>query len=74
MKAILTLILMTVFISPALAQRVAVVRGIGTQTCKTLVASNLGDKQFALQSAQWILGYMTCYFRQASDDPSANAR
>jgi hypothetical protein len=48
----------------------AVVRGIGTQTCKTLVASNQGDKQFALQSAQWILGNVTGYFRQASDDPS----
>jgi hypothetical protein len=70
MKAVLTFILAMVFISPALAQRVAVVRGIGTQTCKTLVASNQGDKQFALQSAQWILGNMTGYFRQASDDPS----
>jgi hypothetical protein len=58
------------FISPMFAQRVVVVRGIGTQTCKTLVASNQGDKQFALQSAQWISGNMTGYFRQASDDPS----
>ena len=56
--------------SPTLAQRVAVVRGIGTQTCNTLVASNQGDKQFALQSAQWILCNVTGYFRQASDDPS----
>jgi hypothetical protein len=70
MKAILTFILAMVAISPTLAQRVAVVRGIGTQTCKTLVASNQGDKEFALQSAQWILGNVTGYFRQASDDPS----
>ena len=54
----------------ALAQRVAVVRGVGTQTCAMLVASDRGDKQFNLQATQWILGTVTGYFRQTADDPS----
>jgi hypothetical protein len=70
MKAFLTVVFAMVFVSPVLAQRTAVVRGVGTQTCKTLVASDQVDKQFALQAAQWILGNMTGYFRQANDDPS----
>jgi hypothetical protein len=70
MKAFLTFVFAIVFVSPVLAQRTAVVRGVGTQTCKTLVASDQVDKQFALQAAQWILGNMTGYFRQANDDPS----
>jgi hypothetical protein len=69
-KAFLTFVFAIVFVSPVLAQRTAVVRGVGTQTCKTLVASDQVDKQFALQAAQWILGNMTGYFRQANDDPS----
>jgi hypothetical protein len=35
-----------------------------------LVAANQGQKQFSLQAAQWILGNLTGYFRQAADDPS----
>jgi hypothetical protein len=68
MKAVLTFVLAMVFVSPASAQRA--VRGVGTQTCKTLVASDQVDKQFAQQAAQWILGNLTGYFRKASDDPS----
>jgi hypothetical protein len=70
MKHISTIILATLFFSPALAQRVAVVRGIGTQTCKAYVASTQADKKFAQQAEQWIFGSLTSYFRQASDDPS----
>jgi hypothetical protein len=70
MKAVLTFVLAIVFVSPASAQRVGAVRGVGTQTCKTLVASDQVDKQFAQQAAQWILGNLTGYFRKASDDPS----
>jgi hypothetical protein len=70
MKAILTLVLATVLISPGSAQRVGAVRGVGTQTCKALVASDQIHKQFAQQAAQWILGNITGYFRQASNDPS----
>ena len=57
-------------ISPAAAQRTAAVRGIGTQTCKSFVEASTTDKQFALLAAQWILGNLTGYFRQAADDPS----
>src|ERR1700722_178062 len=70
MKVFLTFVFAMVFVSPVLAQRTAVVRGVGTQTCKTLVASDQVDKQFAQQAAQWILGNLTGYFHQASDDPS----
>jgi hypothetical protein len=70
MKAVLTFLFVTLIVSPAFSQRTAAVRGIGTQTCKALVAANQSDKQFALQSAQWIFGNMTGYFRQAGDDPS----
>jgi hypothetical protein len=70
MKAILRFVLAMLFISPASAQQVAVVRGVGTQTCKTLAASDQVDKQFAQQAAQWILGNLTGHFHQASDDPS----
>jgi hypothetical protein len=73
MKTALTFVLAMAVISPALAQqRTAVVRGVGTQTCKTLVASDQIDKQFAQQAAQWILGNLTGYFHQASEDPSRN--
>ncbi len=67
MKAVLAFVLAMELISPTFAQRATVVRGIGTQTCKALIAA---DKQFALQASQWILGNMTGYFRQASDDAS----
>ncbi len=70
MKAVLIFVTATMLVSPALAQRVAVVRGIGTQTCKTFVASNQADKKFAQQAEQWIFGSLTSYFRQANDDPS----
>jgi hypothetical protein len=70
MKSVLTLVLAMGLIPSALAQQVAIVRGVGTQTCKTLVASDQVDKQFALQAAQWILGNLTGYFHQASGDPS----
>jgi hypothetical protein len=70
MKIFLTFIFVILLISPTFAQRTAAVRGVGTQTCKTLNASNQADKQFALQSAQWILGNMTGHFRQTGDDPS----
>ena len=66
----LVLILVALISSPAYAQRVAPVRGVGTQPCKTIIASSEPDKPFQLQAYQWILGYMTGYFRQASDDPS----
>jgi hypothetical protein len=70
MKLVLTSILAVSLASPAIAQRVAVVRGLGTQTCTKLIASERADEQFAQQAAQWILGSVTSYFRQASDDPS----
>lgn len=70
MKAIFIMVVAMAFISPASAQRVGAVRGVGTQTCKTLVASDQVDKGFAQQAAQWILGNVTGYFRKASDDPS----
>ena len=47
----------------------AVVRGVGTQTCTKLVALEGTDAQFAQQAAQWILGNVTGYFRQGNDDP-----
>jgi hypothetical protein len=73
MKTLLTFVLAIGVVSPALAQqRTPVVRGVGTQTCKTLVASDQVDKQFAQQAAQWILGNLTGYFRQANEDPSRN--
>ncbi len=56
--------------TPALSQRAAVVRGIGTQTCKAFVTATQGDKAFEGQVNQWILGTMTDYFRRANDDPS----
>lgn len=56
--------------SSAQAQRAAAVRGVGTQTCKTLVASYQADKTFAKQADQWVLGTITGFFRQAQDDPS----
>jgi hypothetical protein len=64
------LILAALISSPAYSQRVAPVRGIGTQTCKTIIATSEPDKPFQRQGYQWILGYMTGYFRQANDDPS----
>jgi hypothetical protein len=70
MKMILTVLFLMLPMQSALAQRVAVVRGVGTQTCTTLVASERRDKQFNLQATQWILGNMTGYFREAADDPS----
>jgi hypothetical protein len=70
MKVALALVLAIAVNSPAWSQRTAVVHGVGTQTCKTLVASDQVDEKFALQAAQWILGNMTGYFRQASDNPS----
>jgi hypothetical protein len=70
LKTILTVVVATFLISPALAQRVAVVSGIGTQTCKTYVASSQGDKKLAREVDQWVFGSLTSYFRQASDDPS----
>jgi HdeA/HdeB family len=71
MKLTSTMILTSLLLSSsAMAQRVAVVRGVGTQTCKALVTSDKTDKQFEEQAAQWVLGALTSYFRQASDDPS----
>lgn len=70
MRIVLTFMLAASLSSAAIAQRVAVVRGIGTQTCTKLIASERADEQFAQQAAQWILGSMTGYFRQANDDPS----
>jgi hypothetical protein len=70
MKTLLAFVLAIGIVSPALAQQTAVVRGVGTQTCKTLVASDQVDKTFAQQAAQWILGNLTGYFHQASNDPS----
>jgi hypothetical protein len=72
MKVALALVLAIDVISPAPAwsQSAVVVRGVGTQTCKTLAASDQVDEKFALQAAQWILGNVTAYFRQASDNPS----
>jgi hypothetical protein len=52
LKTISTIVLATLLISPALAQRVAVVRGIGTQSCKTYVASSHADKKLAQQADQ----------------------
>ena len=76
MKIALTLVLAILLVAPALAQREAVVRGIGTETCKKLIASEHTvasvntDDQFAQQALQWILGSITGRFRQANDDPS----
>ena len=70
MRVIMVVVLATMFVSPAPAQRAAVVRGIGTQTCTTYVASSQADKKFSQQADQWIFGSLTSYFRQASDDPS----
>jgi predicted ribosomally synthesized peptide with SipW-like signal peptide len=72
MKVALALVLATGVTSAAWSQSVSVVRGVGTQTCKALAASDKVDEKFALQSAQWILGYVTAYFRQASDNPSSS--
>lgn len=68
MKIVTLFLSVLLFISAAKAQRTAVVRGIGTQTCKAFVEST--DKQFAQLVSQWILGNFTGYFRQAGDDPS----
>jgi hypothetical protein len=68
--AVTTFMVAMAVASPALSQRVAVVRGVGTQTCTMFVESERADKQFTLQATQWILGTMTGYFRQAADDPS----
>ena len=70
MKPALVLLYALLLVAPAAAQRTAAVRGIGTQTCKSLVAANQSQKQFSLQAAQWILGNLTGYFRQTGDDPS----
>lgn len=70
MKFALALVVALSIGSMAQAQRVAVVRGIGTQTCTKLVAAEGTDPQFAQQAGQWILGNMTGYFRQENDDPS----
>jgi hypothetical protein len=70
MKAFLIFVLAIALGSPAWSQSAAVVRGVGTQTCTTLVASDQVDEKFALQAAQWILGNVTAYFRQVSDSPS----
>jgi hypothetical protein len=70
MKVALALVLAVGAISPAWAQSTAVVHGVGTQSCKTLAASDKVDEKFALQAAQWILGDLTGYFRQASENPS----
>jgi hypothetical protein len=71
MKALLTFVIAIGIVSSASAQqRTPVVRGVGTQTCKTLVAVDQVDKNFAQQAAQWILGSLTGYFHKASDDPS----
>jgi len=70
MKIVLAVVLATGLMSPAWSQSTAVVRGVGTQTCKALAASDKVDEKFALQAAQWILGNMTVYFRQVSDNPS----
>jgi len=59
MRAIWTVILATIFIPPTMAQRVAVVRGIGTQTCKTYVTSSQADKKLARQADQWVFGSLT---------------
>ena len=62
MKIALTLVLAILLVAPALAQREAVVRGIGTETCKKLIASEHTvasvntDDHFAQQALQWILG------------------
>ena len=68
MRRVLLSILIVFIAFPSSAQRVAAVRG--AQTCATLVASTEKDKQFDQQAAQWILGYLTGYFRQAGDDSS----
>lgn len=70
MRAFLVFFSTFLFIAPAAGQQIALVRGIGTETCKAYVAATQADKQFALQVAQWILGNLTGYFRQASDDPT----
>ncbi len=76
MKIALTIVLAILLVAPAQAQREAVVRGIGTETCKKLIASEHTitsvntDDYFAQQALQWILGSITGYFRQANDDPS----
>ena len=70
MKQLLLSFLILFIAFPSNAQRVAAVRGVGTQTCATLVASTEKDKQFDQQAAQWILGYLTGYFRQAGDNSS----
>jgi hypothetical protein len=70
MKQFCAVLALILTMQSALAQRVAVVRGVGTQTCAMLVASEKRDKPFNQQATQWILGTMTGYFRQAADDPS----
>src|ERR1700761_822885 len=70
MKVALALVVATGLISSAWAQSGPVVRGVGTQSCKTLAASDQVDEKFALQAAQWILGDLTGYFRQIVDSPS----
>jgi hypothetical protein len=70
MKIALALVLATGVTSSAWSQSAAIVHGVGTQSCKALAASDQVDEKFALQAAQWILGDLTGYFRQASDNPS----
>ena len=70
MKHFIALAAVALIATPALAQRTAAVRGIGTQTCKTFVASYQSDKVFAQQADQWVLGALTGFFRQSQDDPS----
>jgi hypothetical protein len=70
MKSSLLLLSALLVIAPAAGQQIALVRGIGTQTCKTFVAATEADKPFALRASEWILGNLTGYFRQAGDDPT----
>jgi hypothetical protein len=70
MKVFPVFVFSILLVSPAWSQSAAVVRGVGTQTCATLAASDKVDEKFALQAAQWILGNVTAYFRQVSDSPS----
>jgi hypothetical protein len=70
MKSSLLLLSALLVIAPAAGQQIALVRGIGTQTCKTFVAATEADKPLASQASQWILGNLTGYFRQAGDDPT----
>jgi hypothetical protein len=70
MKSSWLLLSALLLMAPAAGQRIALVRGIGTQTCKTFVAATSADKPFASRASEWILGNLTGYFRQAGDDPT----